>query len=218
MTISYYGEGCFKIQVGTVGPIILTDPFSSQSGLTVPRFKFDVLMKTLTPLPLTEQPINQEAVQSIIGPGEYNISSEGGKDTDIVGLANSKESSDKFFKTIYLIKAEAVKICLLGHLSETPEPDILKHLEEIDILIVPAGGKPFIGQETAAKFIKNIGPKIVIPSFYKLPGLKRKADDLKIFLEEANHAKTGLPIQEKLAIKKKDLAEIKKTEIAVLKI
>jgi len=49
-----------------------------------------------------------------------------------------------------------------------------------------------------------------------LPGLKRPAGDLKIFLEEINHGATG-QAQEKLTIKKKDLAGIKKTEVMALK-
>jgi len=40
MVISFYGEGCFKIQSGEA--VVLIDPPSPQSGLTAPRFKFDV--------------------------------------------------------------------------------------------------------------------------------------------------------------------------------
>lgn len=190
--------------------VILTDPTSPQSGLTAPRFKADIILKTLTPFPIDRQPAT-DGQRLIYGPGEYNI-----KEIDILGLANKKESAENFIKTIYLIKAESLKICLLGHLAEAPEPDIAKHLEEIDILFIPAGGNPFINQEAAVKLIKNIEPKIVIPSFYKIPGLKRKSDDLKIFLEEINHGKREA--QEKLTVKKKDLAEIKKTEIVILKV
>lgn len=207
MTISYYGEGCFKIQSGEI--TILTDPVSPQSGLTTPRFKADIILKTLTPFPIDEQPA-ADGQRLIYGPGEYNV-----KEIDILGLANKKESAENFIKTIYLIKMESLKICLLGHLAEAPEPDIAKHLEEIDILFIPAGGSPFIEQEAAVKLIKNIEPKIVVPSFYKIPGLKRKSDDLKIFLEEINHGKSET--QEKLTVKKKDLVEIKKTEVVVLK-
>ena len=207
MTISYYGEGCFKIQSGET--TILTDPANSQSGLTTPRFKADIILKTLTPFPIDSQ-LTADDQRLIYGPGEYNI-----KEIDILGLANKKESAENFLKTIYLIKTESLKLCLLGHLAEAPEPDIAKHLEEIDILFIPAGGNPFIGQEEAMKLIKNIEPKIVIPSFYKIPGLKRKSDDLKIFLKEINHGK--YEPQEKLIVKKKDLTEIKKTEVIVLK-
>ena len=113
---------------------------------------------------------------------------------------------------------EGINLCFLGHISETPEPAILEHLEEIDILFIPAGGEPFINQKSAAKTVKQTEPKIVIPSFYKIPGLKRTAGDISAFLEEFNGEKTKQKeTQEKLVVKKKDLAGIKKTEIIILK-
>ena len=118
-------------------------------------------------------------------------------------------------KSAYLMKAEEMKLCFLGHIAALPDSDIREKLTEIDILFIPAGGKPFLEQKSAVKLIKQIEPKIVIPSFYKISGLKRPADDLKIFLEEINHQK--IEPQEKLTIKKKDLAEIKKTKIVTLK-
>lgn len=210
MIISFYGEGCFKIQSGETN--ILIDPINPESGLSSPRFKFDILLKTIN---LTDNQKAQKEAEGrpiipIINAGEYNI-----KGIDIAGLNLTKESSEKFLKTIYLVAAEAVKLCFLGHLSEMPEPDIAESLEEIDILFVPAGGQPFISQNLAAKLIKQIGPKIVIPSFFKIPGLKRPTGDLKLFLEEIGLPKTEP--QEKLTIKKKDLEEIKKTQIIVLK-
>ncbi len=210
MVITFYGEGCFKIQ--SKETTILTDPFASSSGLTTPRFKSDIIIKTLTALPFINQPTPQEPSQQIIGPGEYNI-----KDADIIGFGLIEESAEKFIKTIYLVKIEDIKLCFLGHISKTPEPNIMKYLEEIDILFIPAGGKPFLEQKLAAQIAKDIEPKIVIPSFYKLPGMKRPAGDLKIFLEEINHAKAGAQTQEKLTIKKKDLIGVKKIEVITLK-
>jgi len=212
MVISFYGEGCFKIQSGEKN--ILIDPPTISSGLTAPRFKTDIILKTLTPFPISNQQISQSANQLIYGPGEYNIGN-----IKISGIELSSESSKEFFKTIYLIEAESIKICLLGHISQMPEPDILEQLEEIDILFIPAGGKPFMEQKTAAKLIKQTEPKIAIPSFFKVPGLKRQAADLKIFLEETNgHKKDAKEFSEKLTIKKKDLDIIKKTEVIALKI
>ena len=213
MVISFYGEGCFKIQSGEKN--ILIDPPTISSGLTAPRFKTDIILKTLTPFPISNQQISQSANQLIYGPGEYNIGN-----IKISGIELSSESSKEFFKTIYLIEAESIKICLLGHISQMPEPDILEQLEKIDILFIPAGGKPFMEQKTAAKLIKQTEPKIVVPSFFKVPGLKRQTADLKIFLEEANGQKKEPQekLQEKLTIKKKDLDIIKKTEVIALKI
>lgn len=210
MVITFYGEGCFKVQSGEL--VILTDPAISQSGLTPPRFKSDLILKTISPFPINSQESAAEG-QAIFGAGEYNV-----KNVNVYGFPVVKESTGKFLKTIYLVEMEQIKLCFLGHLSEAPEPTILERLEEIDILFFPAGGQPFIDQKSAVKIIKQLEPKIVIPAFYKIPSLKRPAADLKIFLEEFNSAKeNSLEPQEKLTIKKKDFLEMKKTEIVILK-
>jgi L-ascorbate metabolism protein UlaG (beta-lactamase superfamily) len=211
MVITFYGEGCFKLQSGDF--VVLTDPFDSKTGLTPPRLKPDIVLKTLTAFPVPQSPVS-ESQFSIYGPGEYNI-----KDININGFFLSKESSEKFFKTAYLMQIEGINLCFLGHISETPEPATLEHLGEPDIVFIPAGGAPFIDQKSAAKVIKQLEPKIIIPSFFKIPSLKRPAEKLENFLEEFNGQKgKRFEPQEKLVIKKKDLMEIKKTEIAVLKV
>jgi len=95
MVISFYGEGCFKIQSGEL--VILTDPPAKESGLGPPRFKFNLLLKTLSAFP-------PEAKSSyeLVGPGEYNFKIAD-KEVDIEGLFLEKESTDKFIKTIYLV-------------------------------------------------------------------------------------------------------------------
>lgn len=219
MIITFYGENCFKIQSGDL--TILTDPFTNQTGLTPPRLKPDILIRTLMSFPIVKSqesppradPPQAEIVngQCIFGSGEYNI-----KNIDIAGFGLSEESAEKFLKTVYLMKIEGIKVGFLGHLSGLLEPEILERFEETDLLFIPAGGQPFLEQKSAVKLIKQIEPKIVIPSFFNVPGLKRKAGDIKKFIEEFNHQKV-VP-QEKLTLKKKDLDGIKKTEIAVLKI
>lgn len=211
MVITFYGEGCFKIQSGELS--ILTDPFDVQIGLTPPRFKADILLKTITPASFFEKK-ETSPFSEIIGQGEYNI-----KGADISGFQLIKESSKSFFKTVYALKVEDINLCFLGHISEIPEPTILEHLGEPDIIFIPAGGSPFIDLKSAVKITKQFQPKMIIPSFFKVPSLKRKAGDVKDFLEELNGAKEKVDeAVEKLTIKKKDLTLIKKTQITVLKI
>ncbi len=211
MVITFYGEGCFKIQSGELS--ILTDPFDNQTGLTPPRFKADIVLKTITPASFFEKKETLPAGE-IIGPGEYNI-----KGADVNGFLLAKESSAKFFKTAYSLRVEDVNLCFLGHVSEIPEPAVLEHLGEPDILFIPAGGAPFIDAKSAVKIIKQLQPKMVAPAFFKVSSLKRKAEDVNKFLEELNGDKAKNPeVSDKLTIKKKDLAAIKKFEVAVLKI
>lgn len=196
MVINWYGEGCFKIQ--TSSTVILVDPFQSSTGLTPPRFKTDMTLVTgasFTKLPFP----NSE----ITGPGEYEV-----KGIEISGLMLAPD------KTVYIVSAEDMRLGFLGHIAdETPSADLMEKLNGVDLLFIPAAGKPFIDREKAAKLIRQISPKMVVASFFKTPGLKRKADDVKEFLKELD--KKTEP-QEKLTIKKKDLTE--KMEVAVLKI
>lgn len=199
MVINWYGEGCFKVQTG--GLVLLTDPFSNQTGLTPPRGKFDIVLKTLVPLPLPQQalPVGSQEIkeETILGAGEYEI-----QGIEIKGFPLPKESSDKFLKTVYMVAAENINLCFMGHLAVYPDPEILDELENADVIFIPAGGKPFIEQEAAAKFIKQLNPKIIVNSFLKVPGLKRSAHNEKEFADELG-LKTE--VEEKLVLKKKDL-------------
>ncbi len=206
MVINWYGEGCFKVQIGDF--TLVSDPFDSKLGLNPARGKFDVLLKTISAWPAPETEKEEGAV--LIGPGEYEI-----KGFEIHGFPLVKESSENFFKTIYMVKTEDANLCFLGHIADYPDEDALGELKSVDILFVPAGGKPFINPELAAKLIKQINPKIVIPTFFKVPGLKRQASDTKEFVDELG---LKMDAEEKLTIKKKDLSEIKSTKIVQLKI
>jgi len=210
MTINWYGEGCFKIQEGDV--VIMVDPVESSTGLSAPRFKSDIVIKTIMPglTPDTKKPIGGTDGESNVvgGPGEYEI-----KNISILGWALTKDSSEGFLKSVYRIKTDDLTIGLLGHLSDFNEPEILEELGSIDILIIPGGGKPFIDQAAAAKLIRQIEPKIVIPSFIKTPGLKRSAADESDLLKELGQK--AEPV-EKLSIKKKDLSD--KMSVVVLKV
>lgn len=209
MVISYYGENSFKIQSGEF--TILTDPVDASSGLTPPRFKYDILLKTLVAFPPAENAPETGSGQaiSIYGPGEYNV-----ENATIFGYLSEHETTANMLKTAYVATVEDIKLCFLGHLADIPSPAIMERLEDIDILFIPGGGSPYIDQKKVAKLIKQIQPKIVIPTAFKVPGLKRHAEDLKAFLEELDQ-KDAEP-QEKLTIKKKDLIAIKPTRVMIL--
>lgn len=196
MVINWYGEGCFKVQSGDLSA--LSDPFGSETGLQPPRSKTNVVLKTITGYP---PPYDATSSGVITGPGEYDLSG-----MKIMGYAvnetkNGKEKAPAL-KTVYRLVMEDMNLGFLGHLSKMPSPEIIEELGQVDILFVPAGGEPFLTQENAAQLIKQIGPKIVVASFFKIPGLKRKADDVKEFLKELD--KKSEP-EEKLVLKKKDL-------------
>lgn len=209
MIINWYGESCFRVQSGDLD--ILIDPFESEVGLTPPRFKASLIIKTLTKAELLSSEQKRESLV-LGGAGDYEV---GG--VEIRGFQASG-SDEEFIKTVYILNLEGFRIGLLGHLSTSLEADVEDALAGSDILIIPAGGKPLLEPAEAAKLVKKLEAKIIIPSLFKVPGLKRNALDIKEFVKILGFdfdSPTGG--QEKLVIKKKDLTNAK-PKIIILKI
>lgn len=198
MVINWYGENCFKIQSGEF--TLLTDPITNQSGLQAPRGKVDVVVKTLSAWPI--EPSEEESAFVISGPGSYEV-----KEIKVEGWPVEKESNDKFIKTAYLLKIDNIKVGLLGHISEDLEGTLAEHFEEVDALLLPSGGKPFIESKTAAKLARNLKAKLIIPSLFKAPGLKRKAEGPEQFLKELGQG--NVKAEEKISFREKEIADFK---------
>lgn len=205
MIITWNGEGCFKFQNGDTS--LLTDLPEEMSGITQPRGKVSLYIKTLSSWPLTKG--YESADRTIFGPGEYDI-----QGIKVKGYELAEESSEKYFKSIYVVTWDDITIGILGHISGSIPPAMLEHFEEIDVLVAPAGDDPFIPQKDLIKLVKQLNPKIFIPSFYKIPSLKRKA----LSIAEVAEALNGeVKAEEKFVFKKKDIADIKKTKMICLK-
>ena len=185
MIITYFGDGCFRLQSGDT--TLLVDPNSN-------RLKADVVLKTLVPANVAAAPATEFAF-----PGEYES-----KGMTIIGSPVATESTEKFLKNVFVVEWEEMTFAFLGHLSRMAEPDIIERIGEPDILFFPFDGKHFLSADGAAKLIKQIGPRVVIPSFGKNPDEVMKALGQKT------------DIQDKFVFKKKDL-EGKQSKLVVLK-
>jgi L-ascorbate metabolism protein UlaG (beta-lactamase superfamily) len=200
MVINWYGESSFKIVSGNL--TIVTDPFGSAIGLTAPRFKSDLVLRSkILPDYVSEK--NSEA-RNIFGPGEYEV-----KGVEIRGHKAGENM------VVYSLKIEDMKLGFLGELaSKDLSSDALEAVSGADILFIPAGGAPYIDVGEAAALVKKAEPKIVVPSLYKVAGLKRPAGDIAMF-EKALGSKSEA--QDKLTIKAKDI-NWEGTRLMILKI
>lgn len=178
MIITYQGDNYFKIQSGNL--VVLIDPTNGRS------FRGATAVVNTTLPPSTEAPKENECFW-IEHQGEYEV-----QGIRIDGWSAGNE--DETEKTIYRILFEDISIVVLGHLSKEPAQNIWEHIEHPDILIVPAGGKPWISQGAAAKFVRQAEPSVIIPSL---------TSDPKLFFKELN--KPTPQKEEKFVFKKKDL-------------
>ncbi len=180
MVITYHGDNYFRIQSGEI--TILLDPTNQRS------FKgADLILSTLRPADV--KPLEtDEGYYWIDHQGEYEIKTVGVRGWS-AGYEDEKE------KTIYRINLDDISVVAFGHLTQEPDSKIQEHLKNADCVIIPGGGKPWLGTAAAAKLIRQIEPMIVIPSF---------SENIKPFLKEFSQEKCEP--EEKLTLKKKNLA------------
>lgn len=194
--------------------MVIVDPFSKEIGLTPPRFRADVVLVTHGHFDHS----NHESLTGdpflISGPGEFEV--KGVYVSGIETFHDEMEGKERGMNTVYKIEMEDIKILHLGDFGEKElRNETLERIGDVDMLLVPVGGKYTIDAETAAKVVKQLEPRFVIPMHYKIPGIKVSLDTAEDFLKEMGATK-AIP-QEKLVLKKKDIGEDEKTEVVVLK-
>jgi len=181
MTISWYGQSCFRIEAKEGS--ILIDPFSKEIGLRPPKIKDDIVL-------VTHEHMDHNAVEDanpeafiIRNPGEYE--KQGVAIQGIKSFHDNKEGTERGPNTIYLIKAEEMTVCHLGDLGQNKVTDEqVEAIGDVDILMIPVGGHYTIGSKEAVEVIGQIEPKIVIPMHYKVSGLGVPIDGPEKFIKE----------------------------------
>lgn len=105
--------------------------------------------------------------ETISFPGEYEV-----KSIEVEGYAVGEESTANLLKTVYAVVWEDMRIVVLGQIASPPEAKALERIGDPDVLIIPVESAHFFTPEAAAKLIKQIEPKVAIPSFAKDKDLK----------------------------------------------
>ncbi|MFA7319823.1 MAG: MBL fold metallo-hydrolase [Parcubacteria group bacterium] len=216
MIIQYYGHSCFKLTTkpagrGQADVNIFLDPFDKSIGLRPPQGSADLVLVSHN----HHDHNNVEAIKgdpSVIDiPGEYSV-----KGINIVGYPSfhdDKAGAEKGLNTIFILEVEDLRVCHLGDLGTDLTEKQYETISGVDILMIPIGGHYTIDGEKAAKMVKKIEPRVVIPMHFKTKGVTVDLDDEKGFCDEIGNCPKERVA--KLNFKKKD-AEDKKMEVIIM--
>lgn len=214
MLLNWYGQTCFRIQekIGNEMVTIVTDPFDKNSGLKIPRLEADILTISY------DHPShnNIEAVKGspylIKAAGEYDIKGISIDGVDSYFEAKDDKAKDK--NIIYRFELDSISLVHLGVLGQELDDKQLEKIASPDILLIPVGNEIAIGAKRAVEIIARIEPRIVVPMYYKLPGLKDSLETVDKFIKELGIKPRQ---EEKLKVSKKDLPQ-EETELIILQI
>lgn len=184
--IEYKGANCVIITAKKAK--LVTDPKLSIVGLK------DLSTKNAVEL-LTEERFavsyEEDTTLSISSPGEYGVSG-----FDIRGVPAQRHidrEDEPMLSTMYRVEIGDTRIGIVGNIYEKLSEEQLERLGVVDLLIIPVGGNGYtLDAVGAARLVRQIDPKIVIPVHYDDSSLKYEVpqNKLDLFVKEL-----GAPVE-----------------------
>ncbi len=196
MDIQWHGLSCFTLK-GKNGTLV-TDPYDrSAAGLKLPKLNADVVVANSDDESHATKEFGGE-VRVFDWPGEYeakNIIVQGISAYDRPREKEDGKKDEANRVIIFTIKIDGFNVCHLSNLGHKLTPEMLEAIGDVDILLVPVGGSVCLDAKKAHEVIEQLEPRIVIPMYYKVPGVKLPLAEIGGFLKEVGlHA----PVSEKV--------------------
>ena len=180
MIITPLGHSCFLLQEST-GTTVITDPYSSDIGITLPPVTADVVT-------VSHSHYDHNNVKAVGGdpmiidkPGMHDV-----KGVQIFGLNTYHDELNgekRGSNVIFNIRMDGVNVCHLGDVGHGPSPMMIEAISPVDILLIPVGGNYTIDAEVAKEYVDRLMPNVIIPMHYKTDDVDIDIDGVDAFLD-----------------------------------
>ncbi len=142
-------------------------------------------------------------------PGEYEVS-----DVSVIGIAARAhiDEENTLNATMFKLVTGDVSVLITGHIYPELTADELEAIGIIDLLIVPVGGNGYtVDPVGALKLIKEIEPKLVVPTHYADSALKYSVPQ-----QELSNALKELAMEPKETVSKLKLKHAELSDLTQL--
>ncbi len=205
MELQYFGANC--VRVTTKKAQIVVDDNLAKLGLKSITKPEDILLLTSPEYPA---PDNIRFLANM--PGEYEMSG-----VIIHGIAarGHMDGEGSHNSIIYTIESDDIRVVVLGHIYPELTDDQLEQIGMVDIAITPVGGNGYTMDGTGAlKVIKQIEPKVVIPTHYADKAIKYEVPQAELTEALKNMAMEPAEKTDKYKIKEGEASD--STRLVVL--
>ncbi len=218
MDIQYVGHSSFRLR-GKEG-IVITDPFESSVGFSLPTLRADVVTVSHDHFDhnnagAIKATANREKPFVIQEAGEYEV---GG--ITVFGYPSwhdDQKGEERGHNIMYSIFLDDVHVLHLGDLGHKLDQKTIEAIPEVDVLLCPVGGVFTINAKVASEVISALEPAIVIPMHYRTEqhdaGTFSELATVEDFMKE--YGKTA-KTQDKLKLTGGKASEETETELVIL--
>ncbi|MFQ5858711.1 MAG: MBL fold metallo-hydrolase [Anaerolineae bacterium] len=182
MDITYYGHSCFRIR-SREGSIV-TDPFQPSIGYAPPHIAADICLISHDHPGHNNAGVLRGDPYVVAGPGEYEVS--GIFVFGWLSYHDRKEGTERGRNTIYTFGVDGIRVAHLGDLGHVPDQPTIEVMGDVDVLLIPVGGRVTLTAAMASDVINLIEPRLVIPMHYRTPAYagETNLDPVSKFLKE----------------------------------
>lgn len=169
MVIRWLGHASFLI-VSSGGTKIITDPYEPNAfGGALKHRPIEMPPDIVT---VSHDHADHNYINGL--PNHFSVVSRPGT-TDVEEIEfkgvesyhDSERGALRGTNIIFVMDVDGVRVCHLGDLGHELSGPELNQLGEVDVLLIPVGGKFTIGPAEAARVVGQLNPRVVIPMHYK---------------------------------------------------
>jgi L-ascorbate metabolism protein UlaG (beta-lactamase superfamily) len=174
MRIRWYGQSTFLISGDRT---VFIDPFGTLDGLAERGLRFDYppIERVVADLLLvTHEHVDHNAVEVVGGSPQILRSTAGTFDSrvgEVVAVASEHDDAagtQRGPNTIFRFTLDGLRLCHFGDFGQAElRAEQQQAIGNIDVLLVPVGGGPTVGGESAGAIVRALRPRLVVPMHYQ---------------------------------------------------
>jgi len=163
MDISWLGHACLRLRAG--GTFVVMDPTSRESGYDMGRPTAEVV--TVSHDDPAHNNVRGLRGDPLVldGPGEYEV-----QGVQVLGVASglrpANEGARPGRNVAFVVEAEDLRLAHLGGLGTRITAEQAEQFGAIDVLVLPVGGGLVLDAAEAARVVRELEPRVVIPVQY----------------------------------------------------